>query len=124
MRFLVDNALSPALAAGLNARGHEAVHVLDYGLEQASDDVIFDRAVAEERVLISSDSALALLVARRNARRPSVVLFRYPLVRPAVQLALLLANLQAIEEQLRDGCIVVMQPGRMRIRELPFGEWR
>jgi hypothetical protein len=44
MKFLVDNALSPDVAAALNAAGHDGVHVRDYNLAAATDDVILVRA--------------------------------------------------------------------------------
>ena len=47
MKFLVDNALSPVLADGLNGAGHDATHVRDYGLQAADDGTIFDLAEAE-----------------------------------------------------------------------------
>ncbi|EQD33994.1 hypothetical protein B2A_12866, partial [mine drainage metagenome] len=45
MRFLVDAQLPPALARLLEDRGHQAEHVLDCGLERASDAAIWARAV-------------------------------------------------------------------------------
>ena len=51
MRFLVDNALSPILAALLRNAGYHAVHVRDIGLQHAEDDVIVDRAAADGCVL-------------------------------------------------------------------------
>jgi predicted nuclease of predicted toxin-antitoxin system len=42
MRFLIDNALSPALAALLQQAGHDAIHVRELGLQQANDEVIFE----------------------------------------------------------------------------------
>jgi Domain of unknown function (DUF5615) len=44
MKFLIDNALSPTLAALLQQAGHDAIHVRSIGLEHADDDAIFERA--------------------------------------------------------------------------------
>ena len=47
MRFLVDNALSPALAALLEHAGHDALHVRALELHRSADLVIFERAASE-----------------------------------------------------------------------------
>ncbi len=56
MRFLIDNALSPALAALLQQAGHDAIHVRELGLQHADDEVIFERAAAEHRIVVSADA--------------------------------------------------------------------
>ena len=90
-------------------------------MQAASDEVIFERAQHEQRVVVSADTDFGTLLALRRERSPSVVLFRHaPQRRPAHQSEMLLANLEAIERDLSDGCIVVIEPDRIRVRGLPL----
>jgi predicted nuclease of predicted toxin-antitoxin system len=121
VKWLVDNALSPAVATGLQAAGHDAVHLRDRGLSSASDAEIFETAIRENRVILPADTDFGTLLALRSVSEPSVVLFRGATPRrPAAQIAIVLANFPVMEHALNAGAIIIIEPARPRIRPLPI----
>jgi len=121
VRFLLDQNQSPLLVGALTVAGHDAVHVRDLGMSRATDRVILEYAVKDQRIVLSSDTDFGELLAMSNAALPSVVLLRRQGDRRAAQIAaLVLANLEAVSEDLAAGAIVVLETDRVRVRRLPL----
>ena len=122
MKFLIDNALSPQVADLLRQANHDAAHVRDYNMQDASDEAIFDLAWQEQRCLISADTDFGTLLALRQQISPSVILLRRPSQRrPGEQVRLLLSNLSNISEAIAQGAIISVEETRIRVRNLPIG---
>ena len=119
MKFLIDNALSPDVAALLTAAGHDAVHVRSLALHTATDEVILETATKQARVLVSADTDFGAMLTMRQHVQPSVILLRRGVPRrPDEQATLLLTNLPALTADLEAGALVVFRGDRIRIRRL------
>ena len=120
MRFLVDNNLSPTLADLLESSG-QAVRLRNHVLQAATGTVVRQRARDEGRTLISTDTDFGALLARERATSPSVILLRSSTGRGAADVAsVILANLDAVADDLHAGAVVVSGDDRLRVRRLPL----
>lgn len=66
MRFLIDAQLAPALAEALRGAG-SAIHVADLDLLTASDQRIWDEAIARSAILVTKDRDFVMLRAARRS---------------------------------------------------------
>ena len=121
MKFLIDNALSPIIAQGLQKAGFEAIHVRDIGLHSASDPVIFEHAFKNDQIIISAGTDFGTLLALQQSPKPSVILFRTSNKHPQYQLSLLASHISEIKDTLISGSVVVFEDNGIRIRALPIG---
>jgi predicted nuclease of predicted toxin-antitoxin system len=120
MKFLIDNALSPDFAKGIQDAGYDVIHIRDLGLKDAFDPVVFDCAASEDRILISADTDFGTLLAFRHTAKPSVIIFRCRDKHPTNLLTMFLSYISQIQEALEKGSVVVFEEKRIRIRYLPI----
>jgi predicted nuclease of predicted toxin-antitoxin system len=76
MRFLIDMPVSPRVAAWLVEQGHDAVHAMAVGLGRASDREVLDRALQDNRLVVTADTDFPQLLTLAQAKAPGVILFR------------------------------------------------
>jgi predicted nuclease of predicted toxin-antitoxin system len=112
--------LSPAWVRVFQAAGHEAVHWSEIGPTTAPDENIMEWARANRSVVFTHDLDYgALLYATRDSA-PCVIQLRCEDVRPATMQAAVLSALATLETDLINGALVTIDPGKRRVRTLPF----
>jgi predicted nuclease of predicted toxin-antitoxin system len=102
-KLLLDENLSPAIALTLAQEGVDVVHVRDRGLLQARDVVVFGRALAEDRILVTSDVDDFAKLARGSTVHTGPILFEDSGLLRAEQLQLVRQALTMIAAELTAG---------------------
>jgi len=59
VRFLVDTQLPAAVTRFLEAEGHQAEHVLELGLAQSKDDILWEYAERHQAVIVTKEEDFA-----------------------------------------------------------------
>jgi predicted nuclease of predicted toxin-antitoxin system len=76
MRFLADMGVSLRVVEWLRSQQHEVVHLREQGLQRLPDQAIFEKASAEQRVLLTFDLDFGEIVALSRGAKTSVISFR------------------------------------------------
>ena len=120
MKLVVDESLARRVADLLREAGHDAVHAADRGLLGARDEAVMAAARQDDRVVVTADTDFGTLLALSDMPRPSVLLLRRPGRRVEQRVAAVAAAITAVEDALEEGALVVVEPDRIRVRELPM----
>ena len=90
-------------------------------MHRSEDAAIFERAAADDRIVVSADTDFGALLAARTVRKPSVIQFRgQGSRRPDALAHTILSNLSQVTKALESGSIVTFEPSRVRVRALPI----
>lgn len=120
MKFLVDMNVSPKWCAVLQAEGWECVHWSDVGSASASDHEIMQRALNEDRVVLTHDLDFGAMLAATQAKGPSVVQVRTQDVRPHILAPLLIPLLRQYQIEVEAGALLIVDKANCRVRLLPL----
>jgi predicted nuclease of predicted toxin-antitoxin system len=105
----------------LRDQGHDAIHLREEGLQRAPDDRVFEKAIAEARVILTFDLDFADVIALARGRSPSIILFRLGNPRLSQVKDRLASVLATSAAELDRGAVVVVERARHRVRHLPIG---
>ncbi|MCI0589707.1 MAG: DUF5615 family PIN-like protein [Planctomycetes bacterium] len=115
--FLVDEDLPRSLARGLRGGGVLAEDVRDTGLHGRTDEEVLDAAGMRGAVLVTADVGLADRARRRGGSGLGLVIVRYPNeISIATLVGAVVEILSGISDEDLRGAIVIVEPGRVRIR--------
>lgn len=120
MRFLADMGVAGRIVDWLLAQGHDVKHLREEGLQRIPDEEVFQKAVAEGRILITFDLDFGEIVALSGGRATSVILFRLHNTRTPHVIERLGKVLSDSSETLERGVVVVVEESRYRVRYLLF----
>ena len=118
MRFLLDMNLSPVIAGQLNAEGHDAVHALNAGYGELSDQEIFARAAAEGRIVVTFDLDFGEIAGLADPPGSGIIMLRLRQAhRPHLWDRLCVAIAEA-SDALSEGAVVLVEDARIRVRRM------
>lgn len=120
LRLIVDVNLSPDWVPVLKAAGFEALHWAEVGDPSAPDREIMRWAAANGHIVFSHDLDFSTMLALTQAGRPSLVQLRGPRVLPEQIAEQLIHSLRRFRADLEAGALLLIEPGRSRVRVLPL----
>lgn len=121
MKLKLDENLSRHLKQRLESLKHDVMTVAEEGLLSQPDPVIAKAANDEGRVLLTLDVEFADLRKYPPGGHPGIVLFRPVNFSPLAVNRVIEAFVRETDFESLTGCVVVVEPSRVRIRRPPLG---
>lgn len=116
MKLKLDENMPTRVAPLLAGRGHDVVTVAQEGQKGAPDPVVAQAAAIEGRLIVTLDRRFADLRRYQPGSHPGIVALRLHDQRSAFVAAALLGFLERYHLEDMAGCLVIVEPGAVRIR--------
>lgn len=121
MRFLADMCVDVRIVEWLRKKRHDATHLRDQGLHRMPNGDIFEKAIQEDRIVITFDLDFGEIAAFAAGRKASVILFRLKNTRTTHVVERLSSVIEGFAAALDKGAIITVEETRYRVRYFPIG---
>jgi predicted nuclease of predicted toxin-antitoxin system len=112
--------VSISVTKWLRQNGYDATHLIDESLQTLSDELIFEKAEKENRIILTFDLDFGEILSKVKAKQPSVVIFRLENQTP-LNVIRHMQNITAnYTSQLSEGVTLLVTEHKYRIRRLPI----
>ena len=112
--------ISQRVALWLRTQGHDAAHLNDENLYHLPDNLIIEKAIAENRIILTADMDFGQLLAFNKSQQTSVIQFRVSDCKPANIQAKLELLFEKFADQLDVDFLITVEDNRIRFRKLPL----
>jgi predicted nuclease of predicted toxin-antitoxin system len=120
MKILIDMNLSPSWVAFFKQNDIESVHWSSLGDGKDEDELIFDYARVHDYIVFTNDTDFGTILAATNANAPSVFQIRTQNLIPKYIGHSVLQCLIQFESELKQGCLIILNNAKSRVRILPL----
>ena len=120
MKLIIDENLPPSWVGYLQPAGHQAFHWRQVGKPGDPDELIFQYAKDNTRIILSQDLDFTRMLALRGDSLPSVIQLRVDCPLPECIGKEVLFVLESFAAELDAGCLVSVDFNTQRLRLLPL----
>ena len=121
LRFLLDMGISYQVANWLNSLEHDAIHLSIEGLHTMDDFLIVEKAIEENRIILTADMDFGHILAFNKSHYVSIIQFRIADLSPAIIISKLNIVFDKFSRQLdTHHVIITVQENKVRLKELPL----
>ncbi|MFQ5829127.1 MAG: DUF5615 family PIN-like protein [Candidatus Methylomirabilia bacterium] len=120
VKLKLDENLSRYLKQNLGALQHDAKTAAEQGLLAQPDTAVAAAAKGEQRMLLTLDLEFGDLRKYPPGSHPGIILFRPRSFGPVAVNRFVEEFMRDTESQLLAGCVVVVEPSRVRVRRPPL----
>jgi predicted nuclease of predicted toxin-antitoxin system len=118
-RFVIDEDMPHSTGVALAQEGYEVKDVRDHGYRGSGDEEIYRFAQEEKAILLTGDLGFGNILGFPLGQHFGIVVARFPTEMSPVEINReIVASLRDLRENDFKGNLIILEPGRIRIRRV------